>query len=130
MRSRRACSRRSRKAKAGFKGEERHERVLAAYRDQDVHPLFAMKSLFGYLIQIPRVYCSLRHAGREHRAGGGTDGCGSTICRARTLFLALPFSIPFFGGDFNLLPLLMTLLSVVAAIRHDRPVTHGCDLSA
>ncbi|HHQ14563.1 MAG TPA: hypothetical protein ENK16_06005, partial [Chromatiales bacterium] len=39
--------------KAKYKGEEAHNRVLAVYREHGVHPLFTLKSLAGFLIQIP-----------------------------------------------------------------------------
>ena len=31
---------------------------------------------------------------------------------------SLPFSLPFFGGELNLLPFIMTALTLVAAILH------------
>ena len=39
--------------KQEYKGEEAHERVLSIYKEHDVHPMYPMKSLVGFLIQIP-----------------------------------------------------------------------------
>ena len=38
---------------AAHRGEERARRTLALYRDAGVHPLYTLKSLLGFLIQIP-----------------------------------------------------------------------------
>ncbi len=109
------------KAKAGYKGEERHERILAAYRDQGVHPLFAMKSLFGYMIQIPVFIAAFAMLGENIALAEVQWLWVDDLSRPDALF-AMPFSIPFFGSNFNLLPLVMTLLSIVAAIRHVDPL--------
>ena len=38
---------------AAHRGEERVRRTLALYRELGVHPLYTLKSLAGFLIQIP-----------------------------------------------------------------------------
>src|SRR5207253_10372203 len=39
--------------KAAHRGEERARRTLALYREEGVHPLYTLKSLLGFLIQLP-----------------------------------------------------------------------------
>ena len=39
--------------KAAYRGEERTRRTVALYREQGVHPLYTLKSLAGFLIQLP-----------------------------------------------------------------------------
>ena len=51
--------------KKNYKGEEAHHRTLAVYAENGVHPMYTVKSLFGFLIQIPVFYRSLRYAGRK-----------------------------------------------------------------
>src|SRR4030095_4209024 len=39
--------------KAASRGEERTRRTIALYREHGVHPLYTLKSLAGFLIQLP-----------------------------------------------------------------------------
>jgi membrane protein insertase Oxa1/YidC/SpoIIIJ len=39
-------------------------------------------------------------------------------------FAQLPFELPFFGGQLNLLPFLMTALSILASALHRPPAQH------
>jgi YidC/Oxa1 family membrane protein insertase len=108
------------KAKEGYKGEERHERVLAVYRRQGVHPLYTMKSLFGYLIQIPVFIAAFAMLGENIALAEIPWLWISDLSRPDALF-SLPADIPFFGSEFNLLPLIMSSLSVLAAHAHKDP---------
>jgi YidC/Oxa1 family membrane protein insertase len=105
------------RAKKGHKGEERHERVLAVYREQGVHPLYTMRSLFGYLVQIPVFIAAFAMLG-ENIALAETPWFWIDDLSRPDAFLALPGNVPFFGSDFNLLPVIMTALSVLAAMTH------------
>lgn len=103
--------------KRNYKGEEQSERVLALYKAHGVHPLYSLKSLAGVAVVIP-VFI------------GAFDMLAENIWLAEAAFLwiddlsrpdhffALPFTIPFFGGYFNLLPFIMTGLSVAASALH------------
>jgi YidC/Oxa1 family membrane protein insertase len=108
------------KAREGYKGEERHERVLAVYREQGVNPLYTMKSLFGYLIQIPVFIAAFAMLGENIALAEVPWLWISDLSRPDALF-SLPMALPFFGSDFNLLPLIMSLLSVLAALAHRDP---------
>ena len=104
-------------ARHGFKGEERHERVLAVYRDQNVHPLYTMKSLFGYLIQIPVFIAAFAMLGENIALAEVSWLWIEDLSRPDALG-ALPVYLPFFGSDFNVLPVIMTALSFLAAMTH------------
>src|SRR5262245_64597493 len=45
--------------KAACRGEERTRRTIALYREQGVHPLYTLKSLAGFMIQLP-VFVAVR----------------------------------------------------------------------
>jgi YidC/Oxa1 family membrane protein insertase len=103
--------------KKNFKGEEQSAKILALYKTERVHPLYSLKSLLGVAVVIP-VFI------------GAFDMLAENIHLLNTGFLwisdlshpddlfQLPFQLPFFGAEFNLLPFLMTGLSFIASMLH------------
>jgi YidC/Oxa1 family membrane protein insertase len=101
--------------KQNHKGEEAHNKVLEVYREHSVHQFYTMKSLFGFLIQIPVFIAAFDML------------AGNFVLREATFlwiadltkpdrFMALPFELPFFGAYLNILPVVMTLLTILAAV--------------
>lgn len=103
--------------KRSFRGEEQAAKIIALYKTEHVHPLYSLKSLLGVALVIP-VFI------------GAFDMLAENIHLLDTPFLwiddlshpdalfQVPFSLPFFGQDFNLLPWLMTGLSLLASALH------------
>ena len=100
--------------KAQYTGEEAHTRTLALYKEKQVNPMFTFKSLAGLLIQIPIFIAVFDMLGE------------SILLKQQSLlwikdlsipdhWIHLPFLIPFFGESFNLLPLLMMLVTALGA---------------
>lgn len=112
--------------KREYKGEVQAARIIAYYKAERVHPLYSLKSLLGVAIVIP-VFI------------GAFDMLAENIHLMNTSFLwiddlsrpdhwfSLPFELPFFGAGFNLLPFLMTGLSVWASLLH-KPLALQADL--
>jgi YidC/Oxa1 family membrane protein insertase len=110
--------------KKEFKGEEQAAKILALYKTERVHPLYSLKSMVGVAVVIP-VFI------------GAFDMLAENIHLLNAGFLwirdlsqpdaiiGLPFSLPFFGSDLNLLPLLMTGLSVAASALHNPPALNA-----
>jgi YidC/Oxa1 family membrane protein insertase len=106
---------------AAHRGEERTRRTLALYREQRVHPLYTLKSLAGFLIQIP-VFIAV------------FDMLAEDVDLYRVPFLwirdlshpdaiaTLPACVPFFGCELNLLPFLMSGVSLATTLRFRSPV--------
>ncbi|HTI57126.1 MAG TPA: membrane protein insertase YidC [Verrucomicrobiae bacterium] len=106
---------------AAHRGEERTRRTLALYRELGVHPLYTLKSLAGFLIQIP-VFIAV------------FDMLAEDVDLYRVPFLwirdlsrpdavaTLPACVPFFGCDLNLLPFLMSAVSLATLLRFRSPV--------
>ena len=100
--------------KRNFKGEDAHRRVLDVYKRNGVSQFYTFKSAAGFLIQIPVFIAAF-------------DMLAENIALHEVAFLwiqdlgkpdrltELPFVLPFFGGWLNLLPFLMTGLSMLAA---------------
>jgi YidC/Oxa1 family membrane protein insertase len=98
-----------------FRGEEAHRLTLAVYRDEGVHPLFTLKSLAGFAIQVPMFIAAFDMLA-DNFALSGARFLWVEDLAAPDRFMALPFVVPFFGGHFNLLPLVMTAFTVLSAL--------------
>lgn len=112
--------------KRDFKGEAQAAAIIAYYKSEGVHPLYSLKSLLGVAIVIPIFI-------------GAFDMLAENIYLMNTPFLwmedlsrpdhwfSLPFDLPFFGTGFNLLPFIMTGLSIYASLLH-QPLALQADL--
>jgi len=98
-----------------FKGEEAHNLTLQIYRDEGVHPLFTLKSLGGFAIQVPMFIAAFDMLA-DNFALSGRSFLWIGDLAAPDRFAALPFTLPFFGTDLNLLPAIMTLFTVLSAL--------------
>lgn len=103
-----------------FSGEEANQKIMKLYKDKNISPFYSMKSLFGFLIQIP-IFIAV------------FDVLGESIYLMNESFVfiddlskpdrwaLLPIFIPFFGPSFNLLPLCMMIISMLSAfLYYDR----------
>ena len=100
--------------KSMLSGEEANHRIMQLYQDKNVSPFYSVKSLFGFLIQIP-IFIAV------------FDVLGESIYLLEKSFffiddlskpdqwLSFPIIIPFFGSSFNLLPLCMMIISLLSA---------------
>jgi YidC/Oxa1 family membrane protein insertase len=101
------------KIKAVFKGDDRYMILSAYYRQNHYHPIYAMRSSFGFLIQIPffiAAYSYLSHF--------------EALKDAHFLIfsnLGAPDSLLKFGGiGINILPILMTLINIISGAVYTR----------
>jgi len=109
--------------KREFKGEAAHERVLAVYKEHGVSPLYTFKSLIGFLIQIPIFIAAFDMLGENIALAGQSFLWVDDLARPDE-WLALPVVLPFFGGYLNLLPLLMTGITLLTSrIQQDPHLT-------
>jgi len=104
--------------KASFRGEEQTRRILAAHRELGIHPLYRFKSAFGFLIQIP-VLLGAYYMLKEDPALAGARFLWISDLTQPDRLMSLPFQVPYFGGYLNLLPFLMTAVTVIASLRFD-----------
>lgn len=97
-----------------FKGEEAHRRTLAVYAQHNVSQFYTLKSLAGFLIQIPVFIAAFDMLGENF----GLAGSGFLWVQDLSLpdrAFALPGVLPFFGGWGNFLPVLMTVFTIASA---------------
>jgi YidC/Oxa1 family membrane protein insertase len=112
--------------KKNYKGEEQAAKILALYKTERVHPLYSLKSMLGVAVVIPVFIGAFDMLAENiHLLNTGFLWIAD-LSRPDDLF-NLPFRLPFFGDEFNLLPLLMTGLSVVASALH-KPLALNAEL--
>ncbi len=105
------------------RGEEAHNLTLAAYREAGVHPLYTLKSLAGFAIQVPMFIAAFDMLA-EYFPLAGRGFLWIDDLAAPDRVAPLPVALPFFGADFNLMPALMTVLTIVSAlVQRDESLT-------
>ena len=102
--------------KVAHRGEERAQRTLALYREEGVHPLYTLKSLLGVLIQLPVFIAVFDMLAEDFDLYRVPFLWIQDLSRPDAL-LRLPLCVPFFGCDLNLLPFLMSGVSLAALLR-------------
>jgi len=102
--------------KAAHRGEERARRTMALYREEGVHHLYTLWSLFGVLIQLPVFIAVFDMLAEDFDLSGAGFLWIRDLSRPDALG-RLPVCLPFFGCDLNLLPFLMSGLSLAALFR-------------
>jgi YidC/Oxa1 family membrane protein insertase len=112
--------------KREFKGEEQAAKIIAYYKTERVHPLYSLKSLLGVAIVIPVFIGAFDMLAENIHLMNTSFLWIADLSRPDHLF-SLPVELPFFGSGFNLLPFLMTGLSVWASLLH-KPLALQADL--
>jgi YidC/Oxa1 family membrane protein insertase len=108
---------RLRQIKSESKGEEQAERILALYKAEGVNPLYSLKSLVGVMVVIPVFIGAFDMLAENIWLSGEPFLWINDLSRPDSV-ISLPFSMGFFGNQLNVLPFLMTGLSVWASSLH------------
>ncbi|MDH3901945.1 MAG: membrane protein insertase YidC [Xanthomonadales bacterium] len=106
--------------KKDYKGEQQSEKIIAMYKEANVHPLYSLKSLVGVFVVIP-VFIGAFDMLAENIHLSGESFLWIADLSQPDAFMQLPFSLPFFGGYLNLLPFIMTGFSFIASKLHSHP---------
>ena len=102
--------------KAAHRGEERARRTMVLYREEGVHHLYTLRSLLGVLIQLPVFIAVFDMLAEDFDLSGVSFLWIQDLSRPDALG-RLPACLPFFGCDLNLLPFLMSGVSLAALFR-------------
>jgi membrane protein insertase Oxa1/YidC/SpoIIIJ len=100
------------KIKAVFRGDERYMILSAYYRQNHYHPIYALRSSFGLLIQIPFFIAAYSFFSQLQSLKGVSFLFIRDLGRPDAL-------LPIMGG-VNVLPILMTLINCAAGIVYTR----------
>lgn len=110
--------------KKAYKGEVQSAKILALYKTERVHPLYSLKSMMGVAIVIPIFIGAFDMLAENIHLMNAAFLWISDLSRPDAVFV-FPFRLPFFGAELNLLPFLMTGLSVVASALHNPPALNA-----
>lgn len=103
--------------KLKYKGEEQTKQTLALYKELGISPLYSLKSLLSAAIQIP-VFFAAYHMLSEHIALNNVSFLWISDLSSPDHLFKLPFVIPFFGNHFNILPFIMTSITIASSYIH------------
>lgn len=112
--------------KEQYSGARQSEEIISLYKKNAVHPLYSLKGLFGLILIIP-VFIAVFNMLAENIHLSGESFLWIKDLSQVDSFVSLPFMVPFFGSQLNLLPFIMAGLSYFASSR--RKLT-GMDLTA
>ena len=101
--------------KANFKGEEAHNRIMAAHKELGISPMFTLKPLLATLIQIPVLIAVFNALGEMPQVMGNSFLWIGDLSFPDSV-APLPVSVPLLGNSLNLLPILMTVVSVTSTL--------------
>ena len=110
--------------KKEYKGEEQAAKILALYKTERVHPLYSLKSMMGVAVVIPVFIGAFDMLAENIHLLNASFLWIADLSRSDAL-MNLPFGLPFFGSELNLLPFLMTGLSIVASALHNPPALNA-----
>lgn len=113
--------------KATYKGQEAHERVMAAHKDLGVTPFFTLRPMIGSVIQIPVVVAIFAAFGEMPQFASISFLWINDLSIPDSV-ATLSFSIPWFGDKVSLLPVVMTILTVFSTVVYRDPHAPGTEL--
>ena len=95
--------------KNAFKGDERYMMTNAFYKEERHHPIMALRSSFGLLIQIPFFIAAYKYLSISAGLLGNSFLFIKDLGRPDALFTVGNFGI-------NILPIAMTLINIIAGL--------------
>lgn len=94
--------------KAVFKGQERFMMLRTLYRQNQYHPIMAVRTSFGFLIQIPFFFAAFKFLGNYAALEGQSFLIFDNLAKPDALFSAAGFSL-------NVMPFVMTFMNLGSA---------------
>lgn len=113
--------------KVNFSGEEAHEKFMAAHKAQGVTPFYTLKPLLLTLTPVPFLIAIFNVLGEVDLLAGHSFLWIKDLAYPDAIF-DFGVRIPLLGNSINLLPILMTLLTIFAAILHQNKIVSANEL--
>ncbi len=92
-----------------FKGRERYMLISTLYRQHEYHPVFAVRTSFGFLIQVPFFFAAYHFLSHYAPLHGASFWIFSNLAKPDALLSVA-------GFDINVLPVLMTVINIFSAL--------------
>lgn len=102
--------------KREYSGEEAHNRIMAAHKARGITPFYTLKPMLGLFVLLP-VLVAVFNALAEMPQFAGASLLWVKDLAYPDDVARLPFTLPWLGDTFNLLPWLMATVSAVAGLR-------------
>ncbi|EFL91640.1 putative inner membrane protein [Candidatus Regiella insecticola LSR1] len=107
--------------KANFTGEEAHQKFMAVHKQQGVSPFYNLRSLLLTLAPFPFLIAIFNVLSEMDLIAGHPFLWIEDLAYPDAIY-HLGFHIPLLGASINLLPILMTLLTILAAVIHQNKI--------
>jgi YidC/Oxa1 family membrane protein insertase len=97
--------------KKNYDGEAAHQRIMAAHKKLGITPFYTLKPMVGILILLPILVATFNTLGEMPQLANASFLWIKDLAYPDAIF-TLPFTIPFFGNTFNLLPFIMSIVII------------------
>ncbi len=95
--------------KRTFKGRERFMLIATLYRQHEYHPVYAVRTSFGFLIQVPFFFAAYHFLSHYTPLNGASFWIFDDLAKPDGLLSVA-------GLPVNVLPILMTVINIVSAL--------------
>ncbi len=92
-----------------FKGKERYMLMSTLYRQHEYHPIYAVRTSFGFLIQVPFFFAAYHFLSHYAPLNGASFWIFTNLAKPDELLRVA-------GLPVNVLPILMTVINIVSAL--------------
>ncbi len=104
-----------REIKAQYTGEQAHNRIMQVHKDLGITPFFTLTPMLGLLIQIPVLIAVFNALGEMPQLVDAGFLWIDSLAYPDSV-ASLPVAIPMLGDAINILPVLMTLVTLFATL--------------
>ena len=101
--------------KKNYDGEEAHNLQMAAFKKEGVSPFYSLKPLIGTFIQIPVMISVFNVLGEMPQLDGASFLWIDNLAFPDSV-RQLYFSVPLLGNQLSLLPIVMTMVTVISTM--------------
>jgi YidC/Oxa1 family membrane protein insertase len=103
--------------KSKYNGEIAHNKIMQAHKDLGVSPFYTLKPMMSFLIQIPILIAVFNVLGELPHLINEPFLWFDDLSKPDSL-MTLSFHIPLLGTHFNLMPIVMTVITLLSTIFH------------
>lgn len=107
--------------KAQYDGEQAHGRIMQAHKELGITPFFTLRPMFGLLIQVPVLIAVFNALGEMPQMINAGFLWIDSLAYPDSV-ATIPFAIPLLGDTINVLPVLMTMVTLLSTITFTNPL--------